>query len=50
MTVDEQRKILATLLGATRVGTLSDEKVSQLFQMRISAAVRELEADLAATS
>ncbi|CAB5082060.1 putative reverse transcriptase-Group II intron [Burkholderia cenocepacia] len=50
MSVAEQRKILATLLGGDKVIGLSDERVSQLFQMRIGAAVRELEADLAATS
>lgn len=50
MSVDEQRKILSLLLGGDRIKTLPDKRVSELFRMRISAAVRELEADLSGAS
>jgi hypothetical protein len=50
MSVLEQRKILSLLLGATQIAKLSDKRVSELFRMRISAAVRELEADLSGAS
>lgn len=50
MSVLEQRNILSLLLGATRIAKLSDKRVSELFKMRISAAVRELEADLSGAS
>ncbi len=50
MSIDEQRDILSLLLGSARIVKLSDKRVSELFRMRISAAVRELEADLSGAS
>lgn len=50
MSIAQQREILSLLLGAARIGSLSDKRISDLFRMRISAAVRELEADLSGTS
>ena len=50
MSVVEQRKILSLLLGTKRIAKLSDKRVSELFRMRIGAAVRELEADLSGVS
>jgi RNA-directed DNA polymerase len=50
MTTDERREILKILLGENKVNGLSDKKINRLFEMRISAAVRELEQDLANVS
>lgn len=50
MSVHQQRDILSLLLGEARIKILSDKRVSELFKMRISAAVRELEADLSGMS
>lgn len=46
----EQRRILSLLLGESRIRKLSDSSVGSLFKMKISVAVRELEADLAGVS
>ncbi|WP_215777834.1 reverse transcriptase domain-containing protein [Paludibacterium sp. B53371] len=50
MPVLQQRSILSILLGENRIRDLSDKRISELFKMRISTAVRELEADLSAMS
>ncbi|MBI2308565.1 MAG: reverse transcriptase [Rhodocyclales bacterium] len=50
MPIDERRKILVMWFGAKRIARLSDRKVNQLFEMRISAAVKELEQDLGTVS
>lgn len=50
MSVQQQRDILSLLLGATRIRRVPDKRVSELFKMRISAAVKELEADLSGLS
>jgi hypothetical protein len=50
MDAKEQRQILATLLGENRIKGVPDRRISELFKMRISAAVRELEEDITATS
>ena len=50
MSVHQQRDILSLLLDEARIKMLSDKRVSELFKMRISAAVRELEADLSGMS
>jgi len=47
MDVIERRSILAMLIGESRIKGLSDNRINQLFEMKISAAVRELEKDLA---
>lgn len=50
MSVSQQREILSILLGAAKIRKLSDKRISELFKMRISAAVKELEADLSGVS
>lgn len=50
MSVSQQRDVLSVLLGAARIRKLSGKRISELFKMRISAAVRELEADLSGMS
>lgn len=50
MSVQQQRDILSVLLGAPRIRRLPNKRISELFKMRISAAVRELEADLSGMS
>jgi len=50
MSVSQQREILSILLGVARIRKLSDKRISELFKMRISAAVKELEADLSGVS
>ncbi len=50
MSVHQHLNIPSLLLGAARINILSDKRVSELFKMRISAAVRELEADLSGMS
>ena len=50
MTTAEKRRILGLFLGDFKVAGLTDKRVEDLFVMRISAAVKELEADLAGIS
>ncbi len=50
MIVDERRKILMMLLGNRKISGLTDKRINQLFEMKISAAVKELEQDLAGIS
>jgi len=50
MSTPEKREILAILLGENRIAMIGDERIDELFAMRISIAVRELEADLAGLS
>lgn len=50
MPPDEQRRILSTLLGPSKLAGRSDRFVARIFKMRISSAVRELEADLSGIS
>ncbi|OVE49861.1 reverse transcriptase [Chromobacterium violaceum] len=50
MSADEQRAVLSIVLGASKIKTLTDRRISELFKMRIGAAVRELEADLSGAS
>ncbi|WP_334186958.1 reverse transcriptase domain-containing protein [Noviherbaspirillum sp.] len=47
MEVDEQRRILGMMLGEAKVKGLTDKRVKELFKMKISSAVKELEEDLA---
>lgn len=48
--IEERRKILKILLGSSKILGLSDKRVNQLFEMKISAAAKELEQDLAGAS
>ena len=50
MTPAQQRDILSLLLGHEKIAHLTDRRVSELFKMRMSVAVRELEADLSGMS
>jgi RNA-directed DNA polymerase len=50
MDVVQKREILALFIKKSVLSKLSDKRIAQLFEMRISAAVKELEADLAGTS
>ena len=50
MPTDERREILKRLLGSKKISGLSDKRVNQLFEMKIGAAVKELEQDLGGTS
>lgn len=50
MSTPEKREILAILLGENRVASLTDTRIDELFAMRMSILVRELEADLAGLS
>ena len=50
MSATEMRDILALFVGASKASKLSDQRVEQLFRMRIRHAVKELEADLAGLS
>ena len=49
MPVLERRKILTMLMGR-KLDSVSDSKINGLFEMKIGAAVKELEQDLAAVS
>ena len=50
MGIIEKRRVLGLFLGASKVALLTDARVDQLFKMRISLAVKELEEDLAGIS
>lgn len=50
MPISEQRRILLILLGQSRLAGRTDKFIAKLFKMRISSAVRELEADLSGIS
>lgn len=50
MHTDERRKILKVLLGPGKISGLSDKMVNRLFEMKIGAAVKELEQDLGGAS
>lgn len=50
MPVWQQRDVLSLMLGADKIQKLSDERVEELFKMRIATMVRELEADLSGLS
>lgn len=50
MSITEQRYVLSLMLGRERIADLPDSKISSLFKMKISAAVRELEADISMPS
>lgn len=50
MPTSVRREILVMLIGRKGISTLPDKRINQLFEMRISAAVKELEEDLANTS
>lgn len=47
---DQRRVILQLLIGKPGISKLSDKRINQLFEMKISAAVKELEQDLANAS
>lgn len=50
MPTDQRRVILQLLIGKPGISKLSDKRINQLFEMKISAAVKELEQDLANAS
>lgn len=47
MSTDDRRELLSMFSGNHKISLLSDKRIDQLFEIKISAAVRELEKDLA---
>ncbi len=47
---DQRRELLQLLIGKPGISKLADKRINELFEMKISAAVKELEQDLANAS